>query len=96
MVAARSAVLSVITGGGKWVEITTHADPLYRHLIATAERKLLALRPKRRASSPIRCRATPGRELKRFGIPQCVLSGSNSWAQETDLFPQHPAGLSGP
>ena len=35
----RSAVLSVITGGGKWVEITTHADPLYQHLIVTAERK---------------------------------------------------------
>jgi hypothetical protein len=39
VVAARSAVLSVITGGGKWVEITTHADPLYQHLIVTAERK---------------------------------------------------------
>ena len=37
--AARSSVLSVITGGGKWVEITTHADPLYQHLIVTAERK---------------------------------------------------------
>jgi hypothetical protein len=35
----RSAVLSVITGGGKWVEITTYADPLYQHLILTAERK---------------------------------------------------------
>jgi predicted phage-related endonuclease len=39
VVTARSAVLSVITGGGKWVEITTHADPLYQHLIVTAERK---------------------------------------------------------
>src|SRR5438874_12794785 len=39
VVAARSAVLSVITGGGKWVEITAHADPLYQHLIVTAERK---------------------------------------------------------
>ncbi len=39
VVAARSAVLSVITGGGKWVEITTHADPLYQYLIVTAERK---------------------------------------------------------
>jgi len=37
--AARTAALSVITGGGKWVEITTHADPLYQHLIVTAERK---------------------------------------------------------
>jgi predicted phage-related endonuclease len=39
VVMARSAVLSVITGGGKWVEITTHADALYQHLIVTAERK---------------------------------------------------------
>ncbi len=29
VVAARSAVLSVMTGGGKWVEIKVHADPLY-------------------------------------------------------------------
>ena len=39
VVTSRAAVLSVITGGGKWVEITTHADPLYQHLIVTAERK---------------------------------------------------------
>jgi hypothetical protein len=39
VVAARTAVLSVITGGGKWVEIVAHADPLYQHLIITAERK---------------------------------------------------------
>jgi predicted phage-related endonuclease len=39
VIAARGAVLSVITGGGKWVEIKTHADPLYQHLIVTAERK---------------------------------------------------------
>jgi hypothetical protein len=37
VVTARSAVLSVITGGGKWVEIKTHADPLYQHLIVTAQ-----------------------------------------------------------
>ena len=39
VVAARGSVLSVITGGGKWVEIKIHADPLYQHLIVTAERK---------------------------------------------------------
>jgi predicted phage-related endonuclease len=39
VVAARTAVLSTITGGGKWVEIKTSADPLYQHLIVTAERK---------------------------------------------------------
>jgi hypothetical protein len=36
---ARSAVLSIITGGGKWVEMTIHADPLYQHLLITAEKK---------------------------------------------------------
>ena len=36
---ARTAVLSIITGGGRWVEITIHADPLYQHLLLTAERK---------------------------------------------------------
>src|SRR6201987_1698919 len=41
VVASQTAVLSVITGGGKWVEIKTHADPLYQHLIITAERKFL-------------------------------------------------------
>jgi predicted phage-related endonuclease len=33
------SVLSIITGGGKWVEIKVHADPLYQHLIVAAERK---------------------------------------------------------
>ena len=37
--AARNAVLSIITGGGKWVEIKVHADPLYQHLLLTAEKK---------------------------------------------------------
>jgi predicted phage-related endonuclease len=29
---SRSAVLSIITGGGLWVELPVHADPLYQHL----------------------------------------------------------------
>lgn len=37
--ASHSAVLSSITGGGKWVEIKLHADPLYQHLLLTAEKK---------------------------------------------------------
>ncbi|MGX1148270.1 putative phage-related endonuclease [Bradyrhizobium ottawaense] len=37
--ASRTAVLSVITGGGKWVEMTVGADPLYQHLLLTAEKK---------------------------------------------------------
>src|SRR5438067_13590279 len=36
---ATAAVLSIITGGGKWVEIKISADSLYQHLLLTAEKK---------------------------------------------------------
>jgi len=83
VVAARSAVLSVITGGGKWVEITTHADPLYQHLIVTAERKFW------------RC-VESGEPPRLFGVeppkPRIEvvrvvdMSASNSWAEFAGLF----------
>jgi predicted phage-related endonuclease len=83
VVAARNAVLSVITGGGKWVEITTHADPLYQHLILTAERKFW------------RC-VESGEPPRLFGVEppkpriEAVrivdMSGSNSWAEFAGLL----------
>jgi predicted phage-related endonuclease len=39
VVNAKTAVLSIITGGGKWVEIGIPADPLYQHLLIAAEKK---------------------------------------------------------
>ena len=36
---APTAALSIITGGGKWVELTIPADSLYQHLLLTAEKK---------------------------------------------------------
>ena len=68
VVAARSAVLSVITGGGKWVEITTHADPLYQHLLITAERKFWRCVETRRAPRPVRAGAA---EAPHRGGPHC-------------------------
>jgi predicted phage-related endonuclease len=83
VVAARTAVLSVITGGGKWVEITVHADPLYQHLIVTAERKFW------------RC-VESGEPPRLFGVEPprprinavriVDMSGSNSWAEFAGLF----------
>ncbi len=35
----RSSVLSVITGGGKWVEIAIPMDPLYLSVLVAAEKK---------------------------------------------------------
>jgi hypothetical protein len=47
--ASRTAVLSVIIGGGKWVEMTIFADPLYQHLLLTVDRNSGAAS---RAASP--------------------------------------------
>jgi predicted phage-related endonuclease len=83
VLAARTAVLSVITGGGKWVEILAHADPLYQHLIVTAERKFW------------RC-VESGEPPQLFGVEPpkpridavriVDMSGSNSWAEFAGLF----------
>jgi predicted phage-related endonuclease len=83
VMAASSAVLSVITGGGKWVEIATHADPLYQHLIVTAERKFW------------RC-VESGEPPRLFGVEppkpriEAVrivdMSASNSWAELAGIF----------
>src|SRR5438128_3848741 len=40
--ASRTAVLSIITGGGKWMEMTIPADPLYQHLLLTAQSQTVA------------------------------------------------------
>jgi predicted phage-related endonuclease len=81
--ASRSAVLSIITGGGKWVEMTISADPLYQHLLLTAERKFW------------RCVET-GEPPHLFGIepprPRVEairtvdMSGSNAWAEFANLY----------
>jgi len=80
---AKSAALSVITGGGKWAEITIHADPLYQHLLLTAEKKFW------------RC-VQNGDEPALFGIEppklrlQAVrivdMSASNIWAELAATF----------
>ena len=57
VVDSRSAVLSIITGGGKWVEMTIPADPLYQHLLLTAEKKFWRCVRDWRAPSPVRGRA---------------------------------------
>jgi predicted phage-related endonuclease len=51
---AGMAALSIITGGGKWVEISIAADPLYQHLLLTAEKRFwhhLRLGKRRRQGS---------------------------------------------
>jgi predicted phage-related endonuclease len=83
VVNARSAVLSVITGGGKWVEIKTHADPLYQHLILTAERKFW--RCVENGEPPRLFGVEPPRP--RIEVVRIVdMSSSNAWAEFAGIF----------
>jgi predicted phage-related endonuclease len=83
VIAARSAVLSIITGGGKWVEIKTHADPLYQHLIVIAERKFW--RCVENGEPPALFGAEPPRP--RIEAVRIVdMSSSNAWAEFAGVF----------
>jgi predicted phage-related endonuclease len=83
VVNAKAALLSIITGGGKWVEITIPADPLYQHLLLTAEKKFW------------RC-VENGEPPRLFGIESSRprlgpvrivdMSASNAWAEWSVVF----------
>jgi predicted phage-related endonuclease len=81
--AARTAVLSIITGGGKWVEIAAHADPLYQHLIVTAERKFWRCVE---SGEPPRLFGVEPPKPRIDAVRVVDMSGSNSWAQFAGLF----------
>ena len=80
---ATAAVLSIITGGGKWVEIKVSADSLYQHLLLTAEKKFW------------RC-VENGEPPRLFGVEpprpriEAVrivdMSASNAWAELSGVF----------
>jgi predicted phage-related endonuclease len=90
--AARTAALSIITGGGKWLELTIHADPLYQHLLLTAERKFW--RCVMTAEPPCLFGVEPPRP-KLEAVRIVDMTGSNSWADMADIFrrtrPAHQA-----
>jgi len=80
---ARSAVLSIITGGGKWVELTVHADPLYQHLLITAERKFW--RCVQNGETPLLFGIEPPRP-RLEAVRVVDMSPSNSWAEFAGTF----------
>src|SRR5690349_5407305 len=83
VVAARSAVLSVITGGGKWVEIAAHADPLYQHLIVTAERKFWRCVE---SGEPPRLFGVEPPKPRLEAVRVVDMASSNAWAEFAAVF----------
>ena len=81
--ASRTAVLSIITGGGKWVEMTIPADPLYQHLLLTAERKFW--RSVQNGEPPRPFGIEPPRP-RIEAVRTVDMSGSNAWAEFANLY----------
>jgi hypothetical protein len=80
---AKEAALSIITGGGKWVEIKIAADPLYQHLLLTAEKKFW--RCVESGEAPVLFGIEPPRP-RIEAIRIVDISASNSWAEFAALF----------
>jgi predicted phage-related endonuclease len=80
---AKAAVLSIITGGAKWLEIKISADPLYQHLLLTAEKKFWRCvesgePPRLFGAEPPRARVEAVRIVD--------MSSSNAWAEFSNVF----------
>jgi predicted phage-related endonuclease len=80
---ARMSALSIITGGGKWVEISIAADQLYQHLLLTAEKKFWRCvqfgdTPRLFGVEPPRPRIEAVRSVD--------MASSNAWAEFATLF----------
>jgi putative phage-type endonuclease len=79
----RQAALSIITGGGKWVEITIPMDPLYLTVLVTAEKKFW--RGVQSGEVPHLINAEPPRP-RIEAIRIIDMNSSNSWAEFAALF----------
>jgi predicted phage-related endonuclease len=82
---ATTAALSVITGGGKWVEIIVAADSLYQHLLLTAEKKFWRCVE---SGEPPRLFGVEPPRPRIEAIRVVDMSSSNSWAEFAGLFRQ--------
>jgi predicted phage-related endonuclease len=79
----RQAALSIITGGGKWVEIAIPMDPLYLSVLVSAEKKFW--RCVQSGATPHLINAEPPRP-RIEAIRIVDMSSSNSWAEFAALF----------
>src|SRR5262249_33491406 len=80
---SREAVLSIITGGSKWVEINIPIDPLYLTILVSAEKKFW--RCVQSGEVPHLINAEPPRP-RIEAIRIVDMSSSNSWAEFAALF----------
>ena len=81
---ATEAVLSIITGGGKWVEIKITADSLYQHLLLTAEKKFWRCVESGEHPRLFFSVEPPRARIEAVRIVD--MSSSNAWAEFSGVF----------
>jgi predicted phage-related endonuclease len=79
----RTSVLSIITGGGKWVEVAIPMDPLYLSVLVSAEKKFW--RCVQSGEPPHLINVQPPRP-RMEAIRIVDMGSSNSWAEFAGLF----------
>jgi predicted phage-related endonuclease len=80
---SRLAALSVITGGGKWVEMKISADPLYQHLLLTAEKKFWRCVE---SGEPPRLFGVEPPRARIEAVRIVDMGASNAWAEFSGIF----------
>lgn len=83
VVGSKTAILSIITGGGKWVEISITADPVYQTALMYAERAFW--RAVSSGEQPRLFHAEPPR-ARIEAVRVVDMSTSNAWAEFSALF----------
>ena len=79
----KKSVLSIINGGGKWVELSIEADPIYQTILIAAEKAFW--RAVKTADPPVLFDCEPPRP--RIEAVRVVdMNASNSWAEFAELF----------
>jgi predicted phage-related endonuclease len=79
----KNSVLSIITGGGKWIQLSIPMDPLYLNVLVSAEKKFWRCVHSGEPPHLINV-ATPRPRIAAMRIVD--MSGSNSWAGFAQIY----------
>jgi len=79
----RASVLSIITGGGKWVELRIEADPIYQTVLIAAEKAFWHCVKSGEPPVPFDCEP-PKPRIEAVRVVD--MTASNSWAEFAALF----------
>jgi predicted phage-related endonuclease len=79
----KKSTLSIITGGGKWIELSVEADPIYQTILIAAEKAFW--RAVKTGESPALFDCEPPKP-RIEAVRVIDMNASNSWAEFASLF----------